>query len=386
MTDPTVGTPAPLSLASEAWRLLACVAISVLLFGTVAVREWDEHQARFTGEIVLGGFAFAIVVFRRRWPVPVALTLAVLNAYSGIAAGPATLAAVSVATRRRWREVLLVGLANALAASVYVLGAPFGVEGFDDTAIALTATTGLNIAIMGWGMYIGSRRDLLADLIRRAHQAETEQEFRVSQARNTERTRIAREMHDVVAHRISLVSLQAGALAFREDLPAPRLRAGLEEIQGLANAALDELRGVLGVLREDSTAPAAPQPTYPDISKLTGDAVRAGMAIEFDDTLAQPSLLPNSLGRTLYRIVQEGVTNARKHAPGQLLRVGLSGSPTSGVTFTLHNRVVDPSPNTPGAGLGLVGIRELAELSGGHLDVRCEDGWFSLEGWLPWRS
>src|SRR4029079_4824335 len=106
--------------------------------------------------------------------------------------------------------------------------------------------------VLGWGMYVGSRRELVWTLRQRAERAEAEQELRVAQARSNERARIAREMHDVLAHRISQISMHAGALAFRDDLTAAEMRSSAQVIQEKAHEALADLRGVLGVLRDDA--------------------------------------------------------------------------------------------------------------------------------------
>ena len=121
----------------------------------------------------------------------------------------------------------------------------------------------VNTAMMGWGLYLGSRRELVWTLRQRAARAESEQELRVSQARGTERERIAREMHDVLAHRITQVSMHSGALAFREDLAADELRAGAHaRSRGRPTRRSHDLRGVLGVLRDGSGEPSSqPQPT-----------------------------------------------------------------------------------------------------------------------------
>ncbi|MGN0062751.1 MAG: sensor histidine kinase [Nocardioides sp.] len=388
MSQPTPGVPPPLRVRDHAWRLALCLVFSAALFGSVAQQEWESHRFMWWTEISVGVLAYVLVVFRRRHPVLIAVVVALLSTVSGVAAGPASLAAVSASTRRRWREVLLVGSANTAAGLAYGFVAPFPIAGPEDTLVAMSSTIGLNVALVGWGMFIGSRRELVANLEQRALRAEAEQELRLGRARATERTRIAREMHDVVAHRISLVSLQAGALAFREDLEAPRLRAGLEEIQGLANTALDELRGVLGVLREESGdgGTLAPQPTYADIRTLLEEARESGMRITRVDRVADPVLVPTTVGRTLYRIVQEGTTNARKHAPGHPLHVLLRGGPQEGITVVLRNPLHPGASAAPGSGLGLVGLRERAELSAGRLEQRVEDDHFVLEGWLPWQN
>ena len=130
-------------------------------------------------------------------------------------------------------------------------------------------------------------------------------------------------MHDVLAHRISQVSMHAGALAFREDLTPEEVRASASVIREKAHEALTDLRGVLGVLRGADGEPAlAPQPTYADLAELVAEARESGLNVEFHDRVSAPSEVPDAAGRTLYRIVQEGITNARKHAPGSAAHRG----------------------------------------------------------------
>ncbi|MFM6852340.1 MAG: histidine kinase [Terrabacter sp.] len=389
-------TQPELTWASHAWRYALCLLISVAVWQSVAVVEWREQRLLFGVEVVLGVASYALVHVRRRAPVPIALAIAAMSALSGIAAGPATLAAVSVATRRDFREVAVVGSANFVAAQVYTTLAPFG---DNDPVITTLVNLVVNAGMMGWGLYIGSRREIIWSLRTRAERAEREQELRLAQARSTERARIAREMHDVLAHRITQVSMQAGALAFRDDLGPERLREGLTQIQGQANDALHELRDVLGVLREDDdgAATARPQPTYDDIAALVDEARTLGLDVDFSDDVDAGTPVPPATGRTVYRIVQEGITNARKHSPGSAVVIRTSGDPRSGITVRLANPIAPPPspqrdgrrPRTtgaPGSGLGLVGLRERAELRGGRLDQRTEGSTFVLEAWLPWTA
>jgi len=244
----------------------------------------------------------------------------------------------------------------------------------------------VTVAIFGWGMYIGSRRELMWTLRHRAERAESEQELRVAQARANERARIAREMHDVLAHRISQVSMHAGALAFREDLTPEQVHVSATVIRDKAHEALTDLRGVLGVLRGADGEPAlAPQPTYADVGQLVAEARESGLNVAFHDRVSAAEQMPDAAGRTLYRIVQEGITNARKHAPGSLVTVELAGSPEDGLDVVMRNSLGFGSA-TPGSGLGLVGLAERAELRGGRLDVRREGGSFVLQAWIPWAA
>jgi len=385
-TRPTASQTQPeLRWVDHAWRDVLCLAFSAAVWQTVAGVEWREHRALFAVEVVLGVAAFVLVHFRRRAPVRVALVIAAMSAVSGLAAGPATLAAVSVATRRDVRQVLLVGVANFVAAQTWTTLAPL-----EDNDLLVTTFVNLavNAGMMGWGLYIGTRREVLWSLRARAERAETEQDLRLARARSTERARIAREMHDVLAHRITQVSMQAGALAFRDDLDSDRLREGLGQIQGQANDALHELRDVLGVLREDDPGPptARPQPTYDDIAALVDEAKTLGLDVDWTDAVDPATPVPPATGRTVYRIVQEGITNVRKHAPGAEVAISSTGDPHAGITVVVANPVGDRASAAPGAGLGLVGLRERTELRGGRLDQRTVGATFVLEAWLPWTA
>jgi len=385
-TSPSLSETQPeLTWVSHAWRYALCLVISVGVWQSVAGIELREHGTFFVTELTLGIASYVLVFFRRRAPVRIALAIAAMSALSGIAAGPATLAAVSVATRRVPWQVLVVGAANFVAAQTYTTAAPF-VD--NDPVITTLVNVVVNTGMMGWGLYLGSRRELIWNLRARAERAELEQELRVAQARSTERARIAREMHDVLAHRITQVSMQAGALAFRDDLDGDRLREGLGQIQGQANDALHELRDVLGVLREDDPGPATarPQPTYDDIPALVEEARTLGLDIDWADDVDDTTPVPPATGRTVYRIVQEGITNVRKHAPGAVVAIRSTGDPESGISVVLANPVGDAVAGAPGAGLGLVGLRERTELRGGRLDQRTEDSTFVLEAWLPWSA
>lgn len=383
--EPRPDTQPELTWVSHAWRYAVCLVLSAAIWQTAAAAEWRDHRLLFAAEVVLGLAAFVLVYFRRRAPVRIALVIAAMSAFSGIAAGPATLAAVSVATRRRWREVVLVGSANFVAAQTWTTIAPIEDNDFLVTTLVNLA---VNTGMMGWGLYIGSRRELLWNLRNRAERAELEQELRLSQARSTERARIAGEMHDVVAHRITQVSMQAGALAFRDDLDGDRLREGLGQIQRQANDALHELRDVLGVLREDdaSQPTARPQPTYDDIDALVDEARSLGLDIDWADHVDRDVPVPPATGRTVYRIVQEGITNVRKHAPGAELAIRSSGDARDGITLVISNPLRDRPPGAPGAGLGLVGLRERTELRGGRLHQHTVGSRFVLEAWLPWTA
>ena len=370
-----------LRLWSHVWRVLAMLLVSGLVWVPAMEQQAQTAEWWLVLDVLLGLAAFVLVFFRRRWPLTVAVVLGAVSAVSGVAAGPATLAAVSLATRRQWRQIAVVGVVNFAAAQLYTTTTA---SSSDPMWLIVAVNAVACAAMLGWGMFIGSRRELIWTLRSRAERAEAEQELRVAQARGTERARIAREMHDVLAHRISQVSMHAGALAFREDLTADQMRASAGVIQQQAHEALTELRGVLGVLRDDTGRLLnAPQPTYDDLPQLVDRARDSGQRVEFHDLVTDRGV-PDAVGRTVYRIVQEGLTNARKHAPGALLTVRVSGCPDDGIDVLLRNPIGFGTSDTPGAGLGLVGLSERAELRGGRLEHGRDGSTFVLHGWIPW--
>jgi signal transduction histidine kinase len=189
-------------------------------------------------------------------------------------------------------------------------------------------------------------------------------------------------MHDVVAHRISQVSMRAGALAYRDDLSVDQMRAESEIIRDAANEALRELRSVLQVLRDPSSgAPIDhPQPTHDDIAALVDDARRSGAHVELEQEIT--GRVPTETGLTLYRIVQEGITNASKHAPGARLHVRLIDD-QGGVAVTMTNRLGFGETTAPGAGLGLIGLAERFAVAGGRFEHEHRDGQFTVRAWVP---
>ncbi|MET0526200.1 MAG: histidine kinase [Nocardioides sp.] len=376
----------PLSVWGHTWRFLGMLAVSVTAWAPIADAQNDDHPELFLLDIGVAVVAYVAVFFRRRWPVPVAVFTGVLSAVSPLSSGPAVLAAVSVATGRRLWQIGLVALVSMVAGQTVVRIQPG--QSDDPEWLTVTVNAIFTAGVLGWGMYIGSRRELMWTLRHRAERAEAEQELRVAQARATERAGIAREMHDVLAHRISQISMNAGALAFREDLSAEQMRANAAVIQSTAHEALTDLRGVLGVLRDGRTGELLdqPQPTYRDLPELVSAAQASGLHIDYLDLVDADHPVPDVVGRTVFRIVQEGITNARKHAPGARLTIQVSGSPDDGVDILLRNPLGFGPTATPGSGLGLVGLSERAELRGGRLETRRDGSTFVLHGWIPWTT
>ncbi|WP_217700763.1 sensor histidine kinase [Krasilnikoviella flava] len=393
----------------ETWRVLVALLAGMTALVFVAWESDTGQRTMSDGllalDLLVGLAALPVLLLRRRAPLTVALVLTAASAVSVLAIGAQAIAIISLATRRRWWQLAAVGVAFAAASWVYERTHPTTSQQDVDTWVGGLGSV-LIFALLVWiGAYIGLRREHLASLRERAETAEREQASRVAQARTAERTRIAREMHDVLAHRISLVAMHAGALAYRTDLPPEKVAETAAVVQENAHAALAELREVLGVLRDPAPAsPEPPQPTLADLDELLAEARASGVDVRLADHVDRVDELGEAVSRHAYRIVQEGMTNARKHAPWAPVSVALAGAPGDGLTITVRNpvRTVGPDPELPTApesGLGLVGLTERAELVGGRLsygttgdttggvaprDGRAAD--FLLEAWLPWAA
>ncbi|GAA2637613.1 histidine kinase [Actinomadura fulvescens] len=242
-------------------------------------------------------------------------------------------------------------------------------------------TAGAAAVVTAAGGYAATRRALAESWRARAESAEAERRLRDEQARAAERDRIAREMHDVLAHKVSLIALHAGALELAADEgPAP-VRDGVALIRVTAREALQELRYVLGALRGDQASPGEP---FADLPSLVGAARQAGQRVELDD---RAGTLPPAMARVVLRVVQEGLTNVRKHAPDARTTVTVNRGTRGTVTVTVANTAGAEPADLPGAGAGLVGLAERVRLVGGTLHSGPADaGGWRLRAELPWRD
>jgi signal transduction histidine kinase len=205
-------------------------------------------------------------------------------------------------------------------------------------------------------------------------------------------------MHDVLAHRLSLLSLHAGAMELRPDARPEDLAAAARVVRSTAHLALEDLRTVIGVLRDDVAGDLAPPPTLADLDTLVAECRAAGMSVEVTGELSDGAgeltggPVPEELGRHAYRVVREGLTNARKHAPAQPVELVVTGSAGDGLRIEIVNPMPGPDGSAamtstiPGAGAGLVGLRERVELAGGTLDHTTAGGRHRLSVWLPWAT
>jgi signal transduction histidine kinase len=243
-------------------------------------------------------------------------------------------------------------------------------------------------ALIWWAGAIALGRGLksrqsLVDLLReRSDRLERDRERAVAQAAAEERTRIARELHDVIAHSVSLIVVQAGAERRLLSAAEQRTAQTLETIENSGREALTELRRLLGVLRVSSEDRLAPQPGLARLPDLLAESAKSGQKVAVDVS-GDPVELARGLDLTAYRIVQEGLTNARKHAPGQPVTVALSWRDRL-LEIEVQNAEGEPAEESNGAGHGLIGMAERVAMYGGSLETgRAEGGQFRIRARLP---
>lgn len=381
------GAPRPRRTVRD-WIVDTSLFLLAAFVGLIAA----DTSAQYTSEAVtlvdqlLGAAGCCALWLRRRWPVGLAVALALLNVVAPVAAGALLASLFSVALRRPFREVAAIG---ALAVAASTAQAFIRPDPTTNTGLSIALGFTLILLVTAWGMLVRSRRQLVEALRERARRAEAEAELRAAQAQRLAREAIAREMHDVLAHRLTLLSVHAGALEFRPDAPPEQVARAAGVIRDSAHEALQDLREIIGVLRapgEGGEAGDRPQPTLATLDALIEESREAGADVHLDTTVGDPAAVPAATGRTVYRIAQEGLTNARKHAPGTTVTVTVRGRPGEGLTVDIHNPApAGPVPHVPGSGQGLIGLTERAALAGGRMDHGpAPDGGFALHAWLPW--
>ena len=326
--------------------------------------------------VVVGIATLVSLHWRRTHPAAVGIGIGTVALVILTASGANLAATFNAAIRARGRDLAVIaGLLIAWAFASPLLYPPAG--SYWVNAGACLLLTGV---VLGWGLFVRARRELVRSLRAQGDRAADE-------ARAAERRRIAREMHDVLAHRLSLLSVHAGALEFHPDAPAEEVAEAAGVIRESAKTALEELRGVIGVLREDGgeSLTQPPQPTLADLAALVEESRAAGMRVTARIELGDAAP-PAAVGRTAYRIAQEGLTNARKHAPGAAVTLTVR-APDGDLQVEVRSLApvaVAAAAPLPGAGTGLIGLAERVSLAGGTLEHGVDpDGAFVLRASLP---
>jgi len=362
--------------------LFVLAAVLAVAAGVTSAR-YGLHGPLLVIDAIGGAVLCLALWWRRRWPLGLGLASLPVLAVSSTAGPAAVIILYTVAAYRRWQLAFVIAAAQIVLLPIERAIHP---QGNSLAAYYLASTLGTAV-VVAWGMFRRSRRQAQRERVRRA---EAEEQLRIEQVRYAERTRIAREMHDVLAHRISLLSLHAGVLEFRPDAPPEEVARAAAVIRASAHQALEDLRTVIGVLRDGPSGPGPepPQPTLATLPGLLEESRAAGMCIRAEVRVPDLAAVPDAIGRHALRIVQEALTNARKHATAAPVELRLDGAPGHGLTIEVRNpmpALATSEPKIPGTGAGLLGLAERATLSGGRLEHGLDEhGQFRLHAWLPW--
>ncbi|ONK09767.1 histidine kinase [Streptomyces sp. MP131-18] len=336
---------------------------------TGALSLWFRRRAPVAVAWFIAGLAAMLVAAVWIWPGAEPGTQAEADSTLLPAAAPFAAYSVEVFGRGRRSDLLPLAVVGVVAC----LGVP--------PAARVSIVIGPVLTLVGGPAVLG--RYLRA----RAERREREHRLSAERARIRERQRLAAEVHDIVSHRVSVMVLQAGALHLTTADESARRAAG--ELRATGCQALAELRDLVGLLSADGpsqTSAHAGREPLPDLSVLVEASESVGIPVE-TRTVGDPALVSPAVGRTVYRVVQEALTNVTKHAPGSRVRLEVRYLP-AGVEVSIHNTAPtgtgDAALTSAGGGAGLLGLRRRIELINGTLRAGpCPDGGFRVDAGLP---
>ncbi len=340
--------------------------------------------------LALGVPAGLVLFLRHRTPtvtlvVSAALAIAVLafdhSAGAITVIAPAAALYAFALARRRWHLVI--------ATSVAVVGVVV-VDVFLAGGRPLTLQTAVHVVLIATPLLaaeaLRNRRSYVRVLLERLELSERTREEETQRRVEQERLRIARDVHDIVAHSLTSMNVQAGVALHLLERKPETARDALTTIQTASHEALDELRGVLGVLRdaEGERAPLQPLPGLREIQGLIGQASESGVEVSLQREGDEPEQIPDTVQLAAYRIVQESLTNARRHAPGRDVRVGLDFRPDR-LRVVVENDEAVGHKSTGMYGVGIRGMRERTIALGGAFEAGSQQGRFRVSADLPYQ-
>lgn len=370
------------------------VITSLTLMAASGIGGWQQAAL-----ISLGVLGAAAALLRKRYPYAL---LAVAWATTALATQVLLLPALfNLGVRRRnWRSLVAIGLTILILAGVAPRGESLvSIDGVDLdtwTSLASWLLNGIVVVIAPYlaGTAVAARRDLTSSYLLRAEHAEAERSARAAEAVLLERTRIAREAHDVLGHKLSLLTMQAGGLELNAHAGQRVVEEQAQLMRRSARAALDDLRSIIWSLETHEVLGAkclerslTPQDVL-GIQRLVEESRVSGAVVELmTSKLTGPELMPEESSRAAYRVVQECLTNAHRHSPGAPVIISLAGAPDLGLVIEVRNAVTHPdaSGDSPGnGGRGLPGLQERARSVGGELKASESDSVFIVRAELPW--
>ncbi|HEX3003649.1 MAG TPA: histidine kinase [Angustibacter sp.] len=354
--------------SSASLDVAAGLVLAAWFTGTVL----SEHLHPRVVALVCGLGMSLPLLWRRRWPASIGLVVgAAFLAQSWLGVDPqkeiATIVAIFLAA------VAHGGIASwrrSLAASALLF------------ALAVLAASGVVFAavVVAGGWLVGKVLLIRAQESQRLAMLATDNEVRARTAVLEERQRIARELHDVVAHTVSVMVVQAGAASEVMATSPDQAHASLERIQDAGQQALHELRRLLGVLRTEDDEPTSPAPGLSAVPELVQGLRAAGMRVTFSDPSGCTTRLDAGTDLTAYRVVQEALTNALKHGQGDAVDLSIERTGDRVQLSVVGGR----SSRAPASGHGLIGMKERVAACGGGVDARPgPDGRFAVTAWLP---
>ncbi|WP_087508647.1 sensor histidine kinase [Cellulomonas iranensis] len=370
-------------------RLVLAVLGMVAAVGAAVALVWRRQHAV---AICLAAAGVAVVLPVSGCAALLALPWVLASARTRTAVGctAATGAAVGASLARDWSregaDVMWSVVDEATGRRSYLPAG--GYVAFGVVALGLAVAAGL---VRRSGAAARAAREVAADEARRSAQLRTQADhLRSELTRQDERELIAREMHDTVAHHLSLVSLHAAALEVTADDPGTDVPEAARSMRSSAHRALEEMRSLITTLRTAGETLAeqyaGPAPRLADLPVLLDDARGAGVDIGATVFVDGGDAAPPALTRAVYRVVQESLTNAMKHAPGARVHVDLRARPGAGVDVVVRNRLAADGggSSVPSAGAGLVGMSERAQALGGSLTAGVERDEYVVRAHLPW--
>lgn len=326
--------------------------------------------------------ACGALLVRRRHPVRLTVVLVLASVLVPAVSGASLIALFTAAVHRRLPTVMaLVVLAVASAMVQFSLVATVGRSGY---WIAVGGAVLISLLVVGWGIAVRARRELVLLMAERMRRLRLEQESRVLEARRAVREGIARDLHDSLAHRLSLITMSAGALGYRGSAPDSDVEDMVEILRTNARLGLSELRQVVTVLRRPDGGAVAGQHDPGALWDLVDEARASGQVVDVTWAVPVDALAPG-VRDSLYRCVQEGLSNARKHGADRQVTLRGRIEPAGTVHLDLVNPVAGRDPTGPveGDGSGLDGLRERIGAYGGRLATSTADGCFRLQVCWP---
>jgi signal transduction histidine kinase len=365
--------------------VLVALGLSVVVLASLVVTAARDDQPIL---LLLAPAALASVFFRRARPreaLLIAVAVAAAAPDNRTLVLPVMAVLYTVATRAPWKLAAAAGAGAAAVATI--AGAAWGTASATDHggvlgyAIGFTASCAAAVAV---GLYIGAQRRVRAGLHERAERLERERGLLAERAAAQERVRIAQELHDIVAHNVSLMVVEAQALG--ATVPDERVARSTDAIANLGRQAMSEMHTTLRLLRADSETPElSPQPGLAHLERLIDQLRRAGLRIELT-VEGQPRPLTQGVDLSAYRIIQEALTNVVKHAAGASTEVKLLYQ-AQAIELTIVDTEGDARTTLlqePTEGHGVIGMRERATLFGGRLTTEPLPDGFKVTATLPY--